>query len=339
MGVNISDIVVPEKCTLEDFKDKIVAIDAYNAIYQFLSSIRTPDGSPLQDTKGRPTSHLTGLLSRTSRLVTVGIKPVFVFDGKPPELKEKTLKKRADRKSKAYKEWQAALEVGDMETAKIKAQQTSKLTKDMVEESKLLLDYLGIPHIQAVSEGESQASYMVQKGEVWAAASQDFDSLLFGSLKLVRNLTFSGRRKLPRQQRYVTIDPEVIKLEVTLQNLSITREQLVDIGILIGTDFNDGIKGIGPKKALKLVQDFGDLETIIQEKGLELPFHKEIRKIFLEPEITDDYEIKWRSVQESKVIELLVEEHDFSQDRVISNLDKIKQFQASASQQSLDQWF
>jgi flap endonuclease-1 len=331
--------VVPEKCTLEDFQDKTVAIDAYNTIYQFLSSIRTPDGSPLQDSQGLPTSHLTGLLSRTSRLVTVGIKPVFVFDGKPPELKEETLKKRAERKTKAYKEWQAALEVGDMETAKIKAQQTSKLTRDMVEESKTLLDYLGIPHIQAISEGESQASYMVQKGDVWAAASQDFDSLLFGSPKLVRNLTFSGRRKLPRQNKYVTIDPEVIKLDVTLQNLGITREQLVDIGILIGTDFNEGIKGIGPKKALKLIQDLGNLETVINKKELELPYYENIRKIFLEPDITDDYEIKWQSVQESKVLELLVEDHDFSKERVESNLDKFKQFQASISQQSLDKWF
>jgi flap endonuclease-1 len=339
MGVNISDIVVPEKCTLDDFQDKTVAIDAYNIIYQFLSSIRTPDGSPLQDSQGRPTSHLTGLLSRTSRLVSVGLKPIFVFDGKPPELKEDTLKKRAERKSKAYKEWQAALEVGDLETAKIKAQQTSKLTKDMVRESKMLLDHLGIPHIQAVSEGESQASYMVQKGDVWAAASQDFDSLLFGSPKLVRNLTFSGRRKLPRQNKYVTIDPEVIKLEVTLQNLGVTREQLVDIGILIGTDFNEGIKGIGPKKALKLIQDLGNLETMIEKKEFEIPYYEEIRKIFLEPEITDDYEIKWRSVQESKVVELLVEDHDFSMERVESNLEKFKQFQASISQQSLDKWF
>jgi flap endonuclease-1 len=272
-------------------------------------------------------------------LVAVGIKPVFVFDGKPPELKMETLKKRAERKSKAHKEWQAALEVGDLETAKIKAQQTSKLTKEMVEESKMLLDYLGIPHIQAVSEGESQASYMVQKGDVWAAASQDFDSLLFGSPTLVRNMTFSGRRKLPRQNKYITIEPEIIKLEVTLQNLGITRKQLVDIAILVGTDFNDGIKGIGAKKGLKLIQDHGDLEKVIQDKDIELPYYEDIRKIFLEPEITDDYDIKWHGVQESKVIELLVYEHDFSQDRVISNLDKFKEFQAAASQQSLDQWF
>lgn len=339
MGVNISDIVVPEKCTMEDFQNKVVAIDAYNTIYQFLSSIRTPDGSPLQDSKGHITSHLTGLLSRTAKLVDLGIKPVFVFDGKPPELKEKTLKLRAERKSKAHKEWQAALEVGDLETAKIKAQQTSKLTKDMVQESKTLLDYLGIPHIQAVSEGESQAGYMVQKGDVWAAASQDFDSLLFGSPKLVRNLTFSGRRKLPRQQKYVNIDPEVIKLEVTLQNLAITHEQLVDIGILVGTDFNDGIKGIGPKKALKLIHDHGNLEAVIEEKEFELPFYEDIRKIFLEPDITDDYEIKWGQVQESQAHELLVDEHDFSKERVEINLEKFKKFQAATSQKSLDQWF
>ena len=339
MGVNISDIVPKESSTLEDFKDRVVAIDAYNTIYQFLSSIRTYDGSPLTDSQGRPTSHLNGLFSRTAKLIGVGIKPVFVFDGKPPALKQKTLEARAARKTKAHEEWQAALEVGDLETAKIKAQQTSRLTSEMVQESKALLDALGIPHIQAPSEGESQASYLVQKGEVWAAASQDFDSLLFGAPILVRNLTFSGRRKLPRQQKYTNIEPEIIKLEVTLQNLGITREQLVDVGIIVGTDFNDGVKGLGPKKALKLIRDLGDLEKVMTEKNLEIPDYEEIRKIFLEPEISDDYEIKWRGIQESKVRVMLCDDHDFAVERVEKTIEKFLEFKLSTEQRSLDQWF
>jgi flap endonuclease-1 len=339
MGVNISDIVPKETSSLEDFKDRAVAIDAYNTIYQFLSSIRTHDGSPLKDSQGRPTSHLHGLFGRTAKLVTIGIKPVYVFDGKPPALKQKTLEARRARKTKAHKEWQAALEVGDLETAKIKAQQTSRLTPEMVEESKTLLDHLGIPHIQAPSEGESQASYMVQKGEVWAAASQDFDSLLFGTPMLVRNLTFSGRRKLPRQQRYVNIEPELIKLEVTLQNLGITREQLVDIGIIVGTDFNDGVKGLGPKKALKLINELGDLDKVIEAKNLDIPYYQDIRKIFLEPDITDEYEIKWYGIQESKVREMLCDEHDFAAERVEKTIEKFQEFKISTEQRSLDQWF
>ncbi len=339
MGVNISDIVLKETSSLEDFQDKAVAIDAYNTIYQFLSSIRTPDGSPLKDSQGRPTSHLHGLFVRTAKLVTVGIKPVYVFDGKPPALKQKTLDARKARKTKAHEEWQAALEVGDLETAKIKAQQTSRLTSEMVEESKTLLDHLGIPHVQAPSEGESQASYMVQKGEVWAAVSQDFDSLLFGTPKLVRNLTFSGRRKLPRQQRYVNIEPELIKLDVTLQNLGITREQLVDIGIIIGTDFNDGVKGLGPKKALKLINELGDLDKVMAAKNLDIPYYQEVRKIFLEPEITDDYEIKWRGIQEDKVRGMLCEEHGFAVERVENTIEKFQAFKISTEQRNLDHWF
>lgn len=339
MGVNITDIVVAEPKTLTDFKNKMVAIDAYNTLYQFLAIIRQSDGTPLKDSQGRTTSHLSGLLYRTSNLLEAGIKPVYVFDGKPHELKSGTIEDRIAVREKAREEWRIALERGDMETAKSKASMTSRLTKDMVEDSRTLLRYMGIPFVQAPRDGEAQASFMASKGDVWAAASQDFDSLLFGSPVLIRNLTISGRRKMPRKQVYVNIEPEVIVLEETLSTLDITREQLVDMGILVGTDFNKGIKGIGPKKALKLIKSHGNLEGVTKEKGFEIPNYEEIRDIFLNPETNEGYELKWSAPEEKKIIEFLCEEHDFSEVRVESALKKIEESRKQAAQRSLDQWF
>ncbi|UCE74066.1 MAG: flap endonuclease-1 [Methanomassiliicoccales archaeon] len=339
MGVNISDIVPKEHRSLADFKEKWIAIDAYNTLYQFLSIIRQPDGTPLKDSKGRTTSHLAGLLYRTTNLLEAGINPVFVFDGKPHELKSDTIAGRRVIKEKARNEWEKALKEGDLEKARSKAQQTSQLTTEMVESSWELLGYLGVPCVQSPKDGEAQASYMAACGDVWAAASQDFDSLLFGAPTLIRNLTITGKRKLPRRREYVNVEPEEVKLEDALNSLTLTREQLVDLAILVGTDFNPGIKGIGPKKALKLLKQHKDLENVMEKKALSIENYQEIRNIFLKPEVTDDYEISLGEIQEQVIEALLVDEHDFSVQRVKSALDKVKSERKQKEQRKLDQWF
>ena len=197
MGVNLSGIVPVENLSLEDLSGKAVAIDAYNAIYQFLSTIRGPDGTPLKDASGRVTSHLAGLLYRNVNLLEAGIKPIYVFDGVPHELKSQTLAERSERRSKAQQEWEEAITEGDIERARCKATQSSRMTNEIAESSRILLTYLGIPIVQAPEEGEAQAAYMASTGQVWAASSQDFDSLLFGAPRLVRNLNITGRRKMP----------------------------------------------------------------------------------------------------------------------------------------------
>lgn len=338
MGVNISDIVPKKKRNLTDFTGKWVAIDAYNTIYQFLSIIRQPDGTPLSDSRGRCTSHLTGLLYRTTNLMEGGVKPVYVFDGRPHELKSDTLEERRAAKEQAKKEWEQALVEGDLEKAKSKAQRTSVLTKEMVDASKELLGYLGIPCVQSPSDGEAQASYMAAKGHVWAAASQDFDSLLFGAPTLIRNLTITGKRKLPRRREYVNVEIEEVRLDEALDSLEITREQLVDIAILIGTDFNEGIKGIGPKKALKLIKKNKDLESVIAEKGFEIEEFGEIRNIFLSPDVTDEYEISLGKIQKEKVAQMLVNDYEFSEGRVKSALDKVITARSDEVQKRLDEW-
>ena len=339
MGVELGDILIKKEIKFAELKGRVVAIDGYNTLYQFLSIIRQPDGTPLMDSNGRVTSHLSGLFYRTTNYVSEGIKPVYVFDGKPPKLKMRTLNKRMKIRHKAMEEWEKAKEEGNEELARMKAQQASFLTKDMVNEAKMLLDYMGIPWVQAPSEGEAQASYMAKKGDAYAAASQDYDSLLFGAPHLVRNMAITGRRKLPRKRIYVEIRPEIINLDENLKALNVRREQLIDMGILVGTDFNPGIKGIGAKTALKLIKKYGTLEAVLSAKNLKIENYQEIQEFFMNPPTTNEYKLQWKDPSEEKLLEFMCEEHNFSEERVRSALEKINAFKAVRAQKSLDTWF
>ena len=336
MGVDLSDLISPVKRSLEDFRGKILAIDAFNTLYQFLAIIRQPDGTPLQDRHGRVTSHLSGLIYRTSNFVAAGIKPAFVFDGEPPRRKARTIQGRVEVKRRAEAEWREAVEVGDLERARTKAMQTSRLTGEMVEQSKRLLDLLGMPWVQAPAEGEAQASAMARAGAAWGVASQDHDALLFGSPILVKNLAITGRRKLPRKNVFVEVEPEEIALEATLRHLGVTREQLVDIGILVGTDFNEGVKGIGPKKALAGIKKHGRAEGVLTEAGVEIDGLDEVRAIFLEPRVDPPGPVAWRDPEPQKVEGMLCDEFDFSPDRIEPALGKFLEARKAAGQASLD---
>jgi flap endonuclease-1 len=340
MGVDLKELFPKEQCAFEDFRDRVIVIDAYNVLHQFLSSIRQRDGTPLKDAQGRITSHLSGLLYRTANLVAAKIRPVYVFDGAPHPLKARTIQQRRERKEQAEREWKEALEKGDLEKAKSKAQQTSRVTNEIIEQSKQLLEALGIPHLQAPSEGEAQASYMVKKGDAYAVGSQDFDCLLFGSPILIRNLTSSEKRKLPNKQAYTTVHPECIHLEHGLQKLDISQEQLVDIAILLGTDFNEGVKGYGPKKSLQLLQKQGNLETALETilDSEQKPSSDEItavRRIFLEPTITQDYLLQWSKPDLSAVIHILCDEHQFSRKRIEPILENFSSLNQLTKQKNL----
>jgi len=223
--------------------------------------------------------------------------------------------------------------------AKKKAQQTSRVTDEIVEQSKELLDALGIPYVQAPSEGESQASYMVKKGDAYAVGSQDFDCLLFGSLLLIRNLTSSGRRKLPNKKAYVKVTPELIRLKPGLSSLNILQKQLIDMAILIGTDFNEGIKGYGPKKSLNLIKKTGNVENALALIGGEdiptIDEIKEIRKIFLKPEITDDYSLKWSKPDNEAALKILCDRHQFTRERMEPVLENFSAIENMLKQKNL----
>ena len=339
MGVDLSDLVPATPRTLEDFATRAIAIDAFNTLYQFLSIIRQPDGTPLMDRRGRATSHLSGIVYRTTNLLAVGIKPIFVFDGKPPSRKGRTIEARVEVKRKAEREWEDAKLKGDLPRARTKAMQTSRLTAEMVAQSQRLLGFLGVPWVQAPGEGEAQASFMARRGDAWATASQDYDSLLFGSPVLVRNLALSGKRKLPRKDAYVDVQPEQVELAATLARLGLSREQLVDLAILIGTDYNEGVKGIGPKKAFALIAKHGTLEAVLREQGKELEDADAIRQLFLNPDVTEAYEVRWTDLDLDGATRMLVGDHDFSAERIGAALGKIAEARKREGQRNLDQWF
>ena len=336
MGSDIGEILNKEQVDLDYFSGRKIAIDAFNTIYQFITTIRQPDGTPLKDSEGRVTSHLSGLLYRNTNLIENGIRPIYVFDGKPPSFKAKEIKERAERKLEAEEKWAVAVERG--EDAKKYAMMAARIDEYIVESSKKLLRLLGIPYIDAPSEGEAQASFMTSRGDADFTGSQDYDSLLFGSPFLARNLTITGKRKLPGRNVYVDVKPEVIALEENLKTLGITREQLVDIAILVGTDYNDGIKGIGAKKALKYIKTYGDIFKTLRALKTEIENLEEIREFFLNPPVVEEYEIHFREPEINDVVEFLCEEHDFSRDRVEKAVERIKA-NISASQSTLDRWF
>ena len=341
MGVQIGDLVVKHEIDYDALKSKTIALDAYNALYQFLAAIRQPDGTPLMDRQGRVTSHLSGLFYRTIRMVEKGVRPVYVFDGKPPELKEKTLERRKEVREKARERWEKALASGNVEEARKYGQAATRLAAEMVGDAKALLDAMGIPYVQAPSEGEAQAAHMAAKGDVWASGSQDYDSLLFGAPRLVRNLAIEGRRKLPGKDVYVPVHPELLILDEVLEHLGIGRRKLIWIGILIGTDFNDKVPGVGPKRALALVKEHDSLEDIFRSLSYEPDFDwRAVEELFLNPPATDDYSIRFKKPDEQKIYEILVEEHDFSPDRVHRAVQRlIENSPASGAQTSLDAWF
>jgi flap endonuclease-1 len=338
VGVDISALVKGRPLDLEDLTGRSIAIDAFNTLYQFLSNIRQPDGTPLKDRDGRVTSHLAGLFQRTSSLMEMGIRPVYVFDGEPPELKRKTLDERRALREKAHDEWQKALAEGDLKKALSMASRSSRLDEQMLSEARALLDALGVPWLVAPAEGEAQMAHMARKGDVWAGASQDFDAVLFGTPNLVRNLTLAGRRRLP-SGKSVEVVPELVVLQEVLTELGISREQLVDMSILVGTDFNEGVRGIGPKKGLKLIREFGSLERIAEGGSVRVPEEfEQVREIFLEPQISSDYSLRWRPVDSEQVRRMLCDRHSFSVGRVDSTLAKLVSKQGARAQSSLDSW-
>ena len=348
MGVNLRDLIPDKAKTIIDdlraLRGKAIVIDGYNALYQFLTAIRQPDGTPLMDSQGRITSHLSGLFYRTINIMEHGIKPAYVFDGKPPEIKAKEIERRKKIKEDASKKYEEAIRKGDLEAARRYAMMAAKLTDEMVADAKKLLDAMGIPWVQAPAEGEAQAAFIASRGDAWASASQDYDSLLFGSPRLIRNLTITGRRKLPRKNVYIEIKPELIELKKLLEALGITREQLIDIAIMLGTDYNpDGIKGIGPKKALQLIKAYGSIEKIVKLYKAEFPVPPEkIREYFLNPPVTTDYKLEWREPNEKAIYEILVEEHDFNPERVknaVQRLMKAYREHIKGKQMGLEAWF
>ncbi len=345
MGLQFKELVVKKEISIADLKGKILAIDGMNMLYQFLTSIRSPDGSVLTDSKGRVTSHLIGLFSRTTALMELGLKLVFVFDGKPPEIKQKTWEKRTAVKTEAFLKLKEATEDKDLESMRKFAARTAVLTKDMREDAKAVITALGLPIVQAPSEGEAQTARMVKNGDAYASVSQDYDNLIFACPLLVRNLSIEGRRKKAGQFAYQKVNPELISLSEVLENLKLNLDQLIILAILVGTDYNPGgVKGIGPKTGLKLLKEHGsDFKSIFEKVEWQKQYHdlqwQEVFDTIKNIPVTDKYELEWKKVDEQKLFHLLVEEHGFGEERVRSKIEKLKGMQKEMAQKGLKNFF
>jgi flap endonuclease-1 len=339
MGFNLSPLATKRQLALEDLRGRILAVDGNNNLYQFLALIRMRDGRPFTDANGNVTSHLVGLLMRTTRLMCdYGIRPVFVFDGKPPQLKMNTLKTRRDYRERARKEWEAAVGKRDYSTAWSKAVRMNSLTQAMQDDAKRVLESLGIPVVQAPQEGEAQAAHMALRGDVWATNSRDYDSVLFGSPRLVRYITISGQEFLPSKGISRPLIPELIELPTLLDSLGITREQLIDLAILVGTDFNQGLRGVGPKTALKLIRVYGVLENLPDEYKSQLPPQTEqIRQLFLKPGVTDACDLRFKGLDRDGLRSFLCAQRGFSPGRVELAIKRMDQFYERLNS-GLDSW-
>lgn len=351
MAVELGKLVseVKEQIAFEDIHDTVIAVDAFNTIYQFLSIIRQPDGTPLVDSKNRVTSHLSGILYRVSNLLEYRVTPVFVFDGIPPLLKKRTLEARANRRAEAQREWEKAKAAGQLEEAKSHAMASTKINAEIIASSKELLNYMGIPWIQAPSEGEAQGAAMVRSGLVYASASQDYDSFLFGADVVLRNMTISGRRKLPKRNVFIEIKPERIVLKKLLDSLGIDREQLIMLGMLMGTDFNTGIDKVGPMTALKIVKEHRTLEEVVgyvkEKYAAEFESDpKDIMDVFLNPEVEEITKERFdRMMGESKpdknaIVKFMCDEHGFSVERVAKVADKLAELRGIKGQKGINKW-
>jgi flap endonuclease-1 len=339
LGVLLTPILKREQTSFKALYGKSFAVDASIELHQFLALVRKPDGSLFTDPSGRVTSHLMGLLTRTSRLVTdYKLRPVFVFDGRPNPLKRVTMEARRKVQQKAQSEYVQAIAAKDYSRAWSKVVMTGRVTGEVLADAKRLLSLMGIPWLEAIEDGEAQASFMAARGDVWAVGSKDYDCLLFGAPILARYLSLTGREYLPSKKTSRPLVPELVKLRDNLETLGITREQLVDLALLVGTDFNEGVMGIGPKKGLSLVRKYGTAEKFPEEIRKRLPENlDEVRSIFLHPRVVENYSLKSRYPYPDGIIEFLCEERQFSRDRVQKVADRLVESQAESDSQ-LGKW-
>lgn len=340
LGTKLSPLVRPKKIKLSDLYTRTIVFDANNLLYQFLALVRMPDGSLLVDSSGRITSHLLGASLRITKLMFEHkVKPIMVFDGPPPELKLRELEKRRMQREKALIEWKKSIEEGDLRKAFSKAVVSAVLSKELVEDAMNMFKLMGIPVIRAPGDAEAQASYICSKNEAWGIASQDYDSLLYGAPRVIRYITIHGMDFLPSKMKMKPLIPEIISLEETLKSLELTREQLVDIAILIGTDFNEGVPGIGPKKAYRLIKKYGSIERIPErEIKSKIENLEEIRKIFLSPKVTDEYSTSILKPNVEKLREFL-RERDFSEKNIETIVERLNAFSRYLESSSLSKWF
>ncbi|XP_057829503.2 flap endonuclease 1 [Cryptomeria japonica] len=323
----------------ESYFGRKIAVDASMSIYQFLIVVGRVGNETLTNEAGEVTSHLQGMFTRTIRLLEAGIKPVYVFDGKPPELKKEELAKRLSRREEATEDLAEAIETGVKEDIERYSKRTVKVTKQHNEDCKKLLRLMGVPVIEAPSEAEAECASLCKSGKVYAVASEDMDSLTFGASRFLRHLMEPSSKKIP------VMEFEISKV---LEELNLTMDQFIDMCILCGCDYCDTIRGIGAQTALKLIRQHGSLEKILENLNkdrYQIPEdwpYERARSLFKEPLVTPEEsqpDLKWIAPDEEGLKNFLVNENGFNHERVTKAIEKIKVAKSKASQGRLESFF
>lgn len=311
-------------------------------LYQYLIAVRQQDGQQLTSEDGETTSHLLGMFYRTIRLVENGVKPVYVFDGKPPVLKGGELEKRLLKRQQAEKQIEDLKETGTVEELMKYEKRTVRASREQNDEAKKLLDLMGIPFVLAPSEAEAQCAELARSGKVFGAASEDMDTLCYEPTFLLRHLTVAEARKMPIDQ---------IQYEEVLKGLGMDRSTFIDLCILLGCDYCETIKGVGPVTAFKLIKEHGSLENIVkwindnpEKTKYKVPEnwpYDEAKTLFMNPDIThgDEIDLKWKEPDVDALVEFMVKQKGFSEDRIRSGAEKLKKALKGGVQGRLDGFF
>eukprot|EP00048_Salpingoeca_helianthica_P017004 m.235254 g.235254 ORF g.235254 m.235254 type:complete len:389 (-) comp19964_c0_seq1:23-1189(-) len=319
------------------YEGRKIAVDASMSIYQFLIAVRQ-NGDTLTNEEGETTSHLSGMFYRTIRMISSGLKPIYVFDGKPPVMKSGELAKRAERREAAEVELAKAQEAGDEEGVDKFSRRLVKATKQHSEDCKTLLTLMGVPYFEAPCEAEAQCAALVKAGKAFAVGTEDMDALTFGSSFVLRHLTFSEARKMPIKE---------FCLAKALTEMELTMEEFIDLCILLGCDYCDTIRGIGPARAITLIKQHHSIEEILKHldtKKYTVPenwAYKEARELFVKPEIADpeSFEPKWTPPDVEGLVEFLSKKNGFLEERVRKGAEKLIKARTATPQTRLDSFF
>jgi flap endonuclease-1 len=310
--------------TWDEVAGSVVAVDAHNWLYRYLTTtVKWTNDAAYTTGAGEEVANLVGVVQGLPKFFEHDLTPVFVFDGGVTDLKEAEVSERREKRERAEERLAEAEERGDaVEAARLEAR-TQRLTNTILETTRELLALLDVPTVDAPAEGEAQAAYMARRGDADYAGSEDYDTLLFGAPRTLRQLTSKGQ-------------PELMDLDATLDRHDITLEQLIDVAILCGTDFNPGVDGVGPKTALGAITEHGDLWAAVEAEGWRVPNADRVRDLFRDPPVTDDYAVDADIDPDlTAAREYVTETWEVDADEVERGFERIE---ASLVQTGLDRW-
>ena len=324
-NADLRQLAAIEDVSFDDLDGSVVAIDAHNWLYRYLTTTVKFTGSSAYTTGGgEEVANLIGTVQGLPKFLEHGMTPLFVFDGGTTELKADEVAERREQRERYEDDLETAREEGaDAETIATLESRTQRLTETIRTTTRELLELLDVPVIEAPAEGEAQAAHMVRQGSVDYAGTEDYDALLLGAPLTLRQLTSKG-------------DPELMDFEATLATHDLTWEQLVDAAILMGTDFNEGISGIGPKTAVKLLREHGDLWAVFEAEDCHVSNADAIRRLFLDPDVTDDVDFDTTIEPDIPAAKAYVtEEWEVPTDEVERGFERIEE---ALTQTGLDRW-